>query len=113
YDQDVFDELQNGTQVTFRAQNDDYIFDLSQSRAALNRLLNCFDQYSKQASTNPFGGGSGASDQQNGGGQGSQQDASSNNQQQNSSGDSNAVRLASLTQSADDVQQFLVDVTGA
>jgi len=115
YDQDVFNELQNGSQVTFRTQNEDYIFDLSQSRAALNRLLDCVDQYSKQAATNPFGGDSGANDQQSGGGQGSQQ--GDNNQQQGSSGNqqdsSSTPKLKELTQSTDDVRQFLVDVTGA
>ncbi|GAB2175793.1 hypothetical protein [Dongia sp. agr-C8] len=116
YDQDVFNELQNGSQVTFRAQNEDYIFDLSQSRAALNRLLNCVDQYSKQASANPFGGGEA---QQGGGGQGaqpfgdSQGQPNDSQQQEASSGDQGSVRLKELTLTTDDVRRFLVDVTGA
>jgi hypothetical protein len=117
YDQDVFDELQNGSQVTFRAQNDDYIFDLSQSRAALNRLLNCVDQYSKQASTNPFGSGSGSNDQEGGGGQSAQPfgDGSQQGGGGSSSGDQGgtSMKLKELTLSTDDVRQFLVDVTGA
>lgn len=108
YDQDVFNELQNGSQVTFRTQNEDYVFDLSQSRAALNRLLDCVDQYSKQATANPFGGG--GEQQPSGGGQTQQPD---NNQQQANSNDSSSSRLQTLTVSADEVQQFLVDVTGA
>ncbi len=120
YDQDVFNELQNGSQVTFRAQNEDYTFDLSQSRAALDRLLNCVDQYSKQASANPFGGGD---SQQSDGGQSAQpfgdsqgQSSNGGGQQQDSSnqqGNASALRLDKLTLSTDDVRQFLVDVTGA
>ena len=105
-DQDVFDELQSGGPVTFRTQNEDYVFNLNGSRAALNKLLDCVDRYSRSASTNPFGGGS--SDQQSNAGQATQPDAGSGMQ----SG-AKTMKLMSLTQSADQVRQFLVDVTGA
>ncbi|MDQ7250933.1 hypothetical protein [Dongia sedimenti] len=107
-DQAVYDELKAGNEVTFRTQNQDYVFDLSGSRAALSRLLNCVDQYSKTASTNPFGGGDSGSQQ-----------GSDNNQQQSSSGGGNeqdsasSPKLKALTRSTDQVRQFLVDVTGA
>jgi hypothetical protein len=123
-DQDVFNELQNGSQVTFRAQNEDYAFDLSQSRAALSRLLNCVDQYTKQTSANPFGGSSG--NQSSGGGQsaqpfgdGQQQSGGSGNGGSGDGGSGSAdqsgtsMKLKELTLSTDDVRQFLVDVTGA
>jgi len=106
YDQDVFNELQDGSQITFRTQNEDYTFDLSQSRAALNRLLNCVDQYSKQATTNPFGGGSANDDQQ-------QKQPQQQEQPQGSQGGGSGFRLDTLTQTPADVRQFLIDVTGA
>jgi hypothetical protein len=115
-DQAVYDELKAGNEITFRTQDQDYVFDLRGSSAALTRLLGCVDQYSKSASTNPFGGGSGG--QQNSGGQESPQ-GSDNNQQQSSSGGGNeqdnakSPKLKELTQSTDDVRQFLIDVTGA
>jgi hypothetical protein len=109
-DQDVFNELQNGSQVIFRAQNDDYSFDLSQSRAALSRLLSCVDQYTKQASTNPFGSGGGSNDQQGGGAENNQQQGGGSGAANDQSG---SAKMKELTQTADDVLQFLVDVTGA
>jgi hypothetical protein len=115
-DQAVYDELKAGNEVTFRTQDQDYVFDLRGSRAALSQLLDCVDRYSKSASTNPFGGAS--SGQQNSGGQGSQQ-GSDNNQPQSSSGGGNeqdnasSPKLKELTQSTDDVRRFLIDVTGA
>jgi hypothetical protein len=114
-DQAVYDELKAGNEVTFRTQDQDYVFDLRGSRAALSRLLDCVDRYSKSASTNPFGGGSGGP--QNSGGQSAQ--GSDGNQQQSSSGGGNeqdnasSPKLKALTQSTDDVRQFLIDVTGA
>jgi hypothetical protein len=110
--QAVFDELRSGGQLTFRTQTDDYVFSLRDSNAALNRLLGCVDKYAKGTNTNPFGGGSNEQ-QQSSGSQNAQPD---DNQQQTTSGggtDSSVVRLKSLTQSTDQVRQFLVDVTGA
>jgi hypothetical protein len=110
--QAVFDELKSGNQLTFRTQNDDYVFSLSGSSAALNRLLDCVNRYSKTASTNPFDGGSGAQPESSS--QESQPGPEAN--QQAGSGaqtDSSAVRLDPLTQSVDQVRQFLVDATGA
>jgi hypothetical protein len=114
-DQAVYDELKAGNELVFRTQDQDYVFDLRGSNAALSRLLNCVDQYSKSASTNPFGG---SGQQQSGGDQGSQP-GSDGNQQQSSSGGGNeqdnagTPKLKALTRSTDDVRQFLVDVTGA
>ncbi len=120
--QAVFDELRGGNTLTFRTQGGDYIFNLSGSNAALNRLLDCVDQYTKQASTNPFGGGS--DNQQSSGssgdgqsaqpfGEGEPQGGDSQQQSSSSGTDAGAARLKSLTQSMDEVQQFLVEVTGA
>lgn len=124
-DQGVFDELRAGSQLTFRTQSDDYVFGLNGSSAALNRVLDCVDRYTKQVSTNPFGDGG---DQQGGGqntqpfGDGQEQSGGNgggNNEggQQQSGGNqqssANALRLDRLTLSTDDVRQFLVDVTGA
>jgi hypothetical protein len=109
-DQDVFNELQNGSQVTFRAQNEDYIFNLSQSRAALSRLLNCVDQYTKQASTNPFGAGSSSGDAQQ---QQQSQQPPQQEQQQSSQGSGPSYRLDTYTETAEDVRQLMIDVTGA
>jgi hypothetical protein len=110
--QDVFDEIRNGSQLTFRTQSDDYVFGLRGSNAALTRLLDCVDRYSKSASSNPFGGGSAGPENPD---QGSQQTSGSNQQQSGGSeqADSSAVRLDPLTESTDQVQQFLIDVTGA
>ena len=115
--QAVFDELKSGSQVTFRTQSDDYVFGLTGSSAAMNRLLDCVDRYVKGGTTtNPFGGG--GSSTQNGGGQGSQASTEpqgggggTGGSEQNGGGTS--MKLKSLTQSTDQVRQFLVDVTGA
>jgi hypothetical protein len=112
--QAVFDELKSGNQLTFRTQSDDYVFDLDGSNAALNRLLDCVDKYTKQASTNPFGG----ANAQQSGGQSAQQgfDNDQQQQQQNGAGEeqqAGTMKLKSLTQSADQVQKFLLEVTGA
>lgn len=126
--QAVFDEIRSGSQLTFRTESDDYVFDLRGSNAALGRLIDCVDRYSKTASANPFGGGS--SNQQNGGDQESQggsqggsqgfesdQQQQNNQQQSSNSGtdadDSATMKLKELTQSTDQVRQFLVSVTGA
>jgi hypothetical protein len=106
-DQAVYDELKAGNEITFRTQDFDYAFDLRGSSAALSRLLDCVDQYSKTASANPFGGG-----------QGSNQGTGDNQQQSSSGGGSeqdnaSSPKLKALTQSPDQVRQFLVDVTGA
>jgi hypothetical protein len=116
-DQAVYDDLKAGNEITFRTQDFDYAFDLRGSSAALSRLLDCVDQYSKTASANPFGGG-GSPDQQNGGDQGSNQGTGDNQQQSSSGGGSDqdnasSPKLKALTQSTDQVRQFLVDVTGA
>ena len=116
-DQSVFDELKSGNLLTFRTQNEDYVFDLRGSSAALTRLLNCVDQYSKTASANPFGGG----DAGNGNTENNQQQNSSQQQggSQQSGGfegtsqGSGNTSMSSFTVSTDDVRQFLVDVTGA
>jgi hypothetical protein len=119
YDQDVFNELQNGSRVTFRTQNLDYVFDLSQSRAALNRLLDCVDQYSKQAATNPFGDQTGDGGQTSGGGQSAQpfgpveQQDSGQSAITGEAGGGSSVLVKDLTLSTEDVRRFLVDVTGA
>jgi hypothetical protein len=121
-DQAVYDELKAGNELVFRTQDQDYVFDLRGSSAALSRLLNCVDQYSKSATSNPFGGGSG--DQQNGsgGGSGSQSSGGGNEQQSSGqqqtggseeNGEGTSMKLKELTQSSDQVRQFLVDVTGA
>jgi hypothetical protein len=121
--QAVFDELRSGSQLTFRTQSDDYVFNLRDSNAALNRLLDCVDKYAKQATTtNPFGDGStepqNSSDQsaqQGFGGDQQQQGGTSSGSEQQASTDpsTNTMKLKSLTQSSDQVEQFLVDVTGA
>ncbi len=119
-DQAVYDELKAGSEITFRTQDQDYAFNLRGSSAALSRLLDCVDQYSKAASANPFGGGSG--NQQNTSGQGTQQGSSGNQQQSSqqqgtggggSDQDSSSTKLKALTQDIGSVRQFLVDVTGA
>jgi hypothetical protein len=110
-DQNVYDELKAGGQVTFRAQNQDYVFNLNGSSAALSRLLDCVDRYSKTASANPFGGDSGvtsdtqqqSSTQQSGGFEGASQ----------SGGASSTTSMSTFTVTADQVRQFLVEVTGA
>jgi hypothetical protein len=111
-DQDVYDELQAGGEITFRTQNQDYSFSLRGSRAALSRLLECVDQHAKVASTNPFGGSQQSDDNQP-----AQQNAGQQNnggdQQQASAGNPSSVKLKELTRSADQMRQFLVDVTGA
>jgi hypothetical protein len=103
-DQDVFDELQNGGRVTFRTQNEDYVFDLSGSRAALNRLLDCVDRHGKEASTNPFGG-SGAVE--------SDQQPNTSQQQNDNPASSSDTNMEKFTLTPDEVRAFLVDVTGA
>jgi hypothetical protein len=114
-DQAVYDELKAGNEITVRTQDFDYTFNLRGSSAALSRLLQCTDQYSKAASANPFGGGSG--NQQGSGGQGTQQNPDISQQQSNGGGGaasgSSTMKLKELTRSADDVRQFLVEVTGA
>lgn len=115
--QAVFDELRGGNQLTFRTQSEDYVFNLNGSRAALNRVLDCVEEYTKQASTNPFGGGGGSNDQQSGGGQSAQ--PFGDGEQQGGGGSSSndqagtSMKLKDLTLSTDDVRRFLVDVTGA
>jgi hypothetical protein len=102
-DNAVFQELKSGNALTFRTSAEDYVFDLSGSRAALERLLDCVDQHTKAAASNPFGAGS----------EGAQQDNSqqpSGNEQGNGPGD---TTMKTLTVSVDEVHQFLVDVTGA
>jgi hypothetical protein len=112
-DQAVYDELKAGGEITFRTQDEDYLFSLNGSRAALNRLLDCVDRYGKEASANPFGG---ATDQQSSSGQESQPNNDQNTSQQQSSADDqggSSMKLKGLTESSDQVRQFLVDVTGA
>jgi hypothetical protein len=113
--QAVFEELKSGRQLTFRTKSDDYVFGLTGSNAALNQLIDCVDRYSKSASTNPFGDGS--SDQQSNAGPATQPEPESGQQQQGAAGGdqsaANTMKLESLTQSVDQVQQFLVEVTGA
>jgi hypothetical protein len=112
--QAVFEELKAGSQLTLRTQSDDYIFNLAGSSAALNQLLDCVDRYSKTASSNPFDGGS--SNQQDNSGQGSQQGSGADQPQTGEGGEpasAKTMSLMSLTQSAEEVRQFLVDVTGA
>lgn len=113
-DQEVFDQLENGSQVTFRTQDEDYVFDLSGSRAALNRLLDCVDRNTKQASANPFGGGSGG--QPNGAEPETQQNNSQNASQDQSSAavpGNSSTKLKELTAGSDQVRQYLIEVTGA
>ncbi|HEY4163755.1 MAG TPA: hypothetical protein VGM59_11880 [Dongiaceae bacterium] len=112
-DQEVFNELERGSQLTFRTSSQDYVFNLNSSRAALDRLLDCVDKYSKTASANPFGGDSGAA--QNDAQQNTQQNDNqqNNNPQQNDNQQSGSVVLKSLTMSDKDMTQFLTDVTGA
>jgi hypothetical protein len=131
-DNDVFQALKAGSEFTVRTSADDYVFDLSGSRAALGRLIDCVDQHSKSASSNPFGPGSGddSGSNQPGGGQpsGGQQTSTqpgdnqpsgnqpSGNQpsgNQPSGGGSNSAPMNDFSASVDDVQKFLVDVTGA
>ncbi|HVT51274.1 MAG TPA: hypothetical protein VHE77_06895 [Dongiaceae bacterium] len=116
-DNDVFQALKAGTELTVRTSSDDYVFNLANSGNALSRLVDCVDQHAKAATTNPFGPGSGG-DQGN---SSQQQDTNQNNQQQNDSQQSNNQQsngsddtaMKQLDVSVDDVQKFLVDVTGA
>jgi len=120
-DQNVYDELKAGGAVTFRTQNDDYVFDLSGSSAALSRLLNCVDGYSKAASANPFGDDGGGTDNSQQQSNNQQQDTSQqpDNSQQGggfegaSQGGSSSTAMTAFTLTADQVRQFLIDVTGA
>lgn len=110
-DQDVYDQLKAGNQVTFRTQDQDYVFGLAGSRAALSRLLDCVDQYSTTASANPFGGGNEPSnDNQQ---QGSQQQQQSSGFEGPSDGGGPDLSMDTFTQTVAQVRQFLVDVTGA
>jgi hypothetical protein len=101
---EVFQALKAGSELTVRTSSDDYVFDLSGSRAALGRLIDCVDQYTKAATSNPFGPGSGSDDG------GNQQPSSQ--QPDNQGGDSGGL-LADPTVSVDDVKRFIVEVTGA
>ena len=109
-DQDVYDELKAGNQVTFRTLNEDYMFGLSGSRAALTRLLDCVDQHAKSVSANPFGGASG-NQQKSGGQQGGGFESA--NQSGSNGGASSGTSMKSFTMSSAEVRAFLVDVTGA
>jgi hypothetical protein len=131
--QEVFNELKQGGQLTVRTTDVDYVFDLTGSRQALSQLLDCTDRYSKASNTNPFGGGGAPnSGQQSDNGSGQQSDNQQNsnnndnqqndNQQQanqqnnnnsNNGGSSDDTTVKNPTVSPDDVQKFLVDVTGA
>ena len=111
-DQDVFDALKSGSEVTFRTQNEDYVFALNGSNAALTRLLDCVDRYSKTASANPFGGDAAASAE----GQSSEPPSSEQESGGGASydqGNAGSTSMTTFTMSADQVRQFLVDVTGA
>ena len=96
----VFNELKQGSQLTFRTSAADYVFELTGSRQALSQLLDCVDRYAKASTSNPFGGGD----------QGTQP---SQPQPDNNKPQSNGGYLKSFSLSPDDVQKFLVDVTGA
>ena len=123
--QDVFNELKQGSQLTFRTSSDDYVFDLTGSRAALSKLLDCVDQYAKASTSNPFGGGAGGDQTNQNGNNGQDSNNGNNNDNTNNGGNNNNnnnnsdgqsgnnAALKTLTVSADDVKQFLVDVTGA
>jgi hypothetical protein len=119
---DVFEELKAGTELTIRTAKYDYIFELNGSRAALSRLVDCVDRNTKAADSNPFGPGTG--NQQNQQQQPTQQqpDQQSNQQQSNqqsstqqggSTSSSDDTLVKDLTVSPDQVQGFLVEVTGA
>jgi hypothetical protein len=124
--QAVYDQLQQGTQLTLRTNAGDYVFALTGSRAALTRLLSCVDQYAKAGVTNPFGGGSTDNQQNNSQTDNSQQNTTQQNNQQNNSqqngtqsGDQQAsnsnstTTMKTLTLSVQQVHDFLTDVTGA
>jgi hypothetical protein len=118
-DNDVFQELKAGTELTIRTSSDDYVFDLSGSRSALSQLVDCVDQHAKAATTNPFGPGSGTDQGNNNQQQQSNQQQDNqqqSNQQQNNnqqSSGSNDAPMNDFTLTVDDVQKFLVEVTGA
>jgi hypothetical protein len=114
-DNEVFQELKSGNELTVRTTSDDpvtYVFDLAGSRSALSQLVECVDHYAKVATTNPFGSG-----EAQGGGLGGGGQQQSSQQQDNGGGqqndNSNEAALEKLTVSADDLQAFLIDVTGA
>jgi hypothetical protein len=107
-DQEVFNELEGGSQLTFRTSSQDYVFNLNSSRAALDRVLDCVDKYSKTASANPFGGGDSGAGTQGGGGT---QDGNGGQGGGQQSGNSSVLRT--MTMNDQDMKQLLTDITGA
>jgi hypothetical protein len=117
-DNGVFQELKAGSELTVRTSSDDYVFDLSGSRNALGQLVDCVDRHTKEATTNPFGPGSGnqGSDQSNNQPQPGDQQTSNQNSNQSSNQQGNETddtSMKTFTVSVEDVQRFLVEVTGA
>lgn len=111
--QAVYDELKAGNEITFRTQDQDYAFDLRGSSAALSRLLDCVDQYSKTATANPFGGGAAAANDSNQAQGNDQQGANQQGEGGSNQSASNGAAMGSFTVTAAQVRDFLVDVTGA
>jgi len=112
-DNDVFQDLKAGRELTVRTSADDYVFNLSGSGNALSQLVDCVDRHAKStaSNSNPFGPGSGG-DQGNNNQQQATQDQGQ--QQQGSQQDNeDSGLLKNPTASVDDVKSFIVEVTGA
>lgn len=116
-DNDVFQDLKAGRELTVRTSTDDYLFNLAGSGNALSQLVDCVDRHAKStaSNSNPFGSGSGGD--QGGNQDNSQQQANQQQQGQQQQGqqqnDGDSGLLANPTASVDDVKGFIVEVTGA